>query len=205
MDNVFYPKVEKTTLILLPDHDKKNICVHVVLPKLLNDIKAISVNYLNNISNNEYADIYTCTTVEEYNNKRGILDFDHECDTFILRREYNYIRLPKGVKKGDILHIVINNDSFAKYKVLQLEFIESDEKMAFSDDVIWDNRAYTAVDYFGEDKLWKPKVAFRYIVSGHENCDFGECGSGCKVVSCGIQQGYGSPEREEVYFLRATI
>ncbi len=204
MSNIFYPKAEKTSMILISDTIKDYSYVHIVLPELQNSVKAILVRtaryYPSENSNN---DVYNCTDFEKYERPHNKNSSDHQEDTFVLKNEYTYIRLPLDITEGTVLNLV------TKYsydcEVLEITFISVEEDMPFSDNVIRDSRSYISVDYFGSDDYWKPEVAHRYIVSGHENCNWGECDSYCQVVSCGIQQGYESASCEEISFLRTTI
>ena len=204
MSNVFFPKPEKTTVISIPESYKQNTYFHIILPNLKNSIKALCVRRDKSpISKQDDFEMYECTDFEEYTRPSNLNDGDHQEDTFVLNFEYTYIRLPHEIPEGTILNLVTKNDYDCD--LLVLTFISDEEEMPFSDNVIRDSYEWCAVDYFGSNDYWKPEVAYRYIVSGHENCNWGECGSGCQVVSCGIQQGYASPSRQEIRLLRTTL
>ncbi len=52
-------------------------------------------------------------------------------------------------------------------------------------------RIYPKKTYTEDDYEWVEEVY--YTIPDHPNCEYGECGSGCHVVACGIYQGY-TPE-----------
>ena len=204
MSNIFYPKAEKNTVIIIPDNIKENAYVHIVLPELHNSIKAIRVRSTYFLpSENTTDDVFECTTFEKYEFPSNLNSSDHQEDTFVLQYEYTYIRLPLETTKGTVLNLVTKRS--VDCRALEISFISVEEEMPFSDNVIRDSRNSISVDYFGSNDYWKPEVCYRYIVSGHENCNWGECGYRCQVVSCGIQQGYESASSQEICFLRTTI
>lgn len=199
MSNVFYPKVEKTTVITIPEVINQNALFHVVLPNLQRSVKALYVVCCSSIPKDIDVDIFECTEFEKYEATSNSANHD----TFSLNYKYTYIRLPLETAEGTVINLVTHYSYDCK--ALKLTFISTEEDMFFPDEVISDSRDCYAVDYFGDDDYWKPQPRYRSIVSGHENCSWGECGGSCRVVSCGIQQGYEYACRQDILMLCTPI
>ena len=89
-----------------------------------------------------------------------------------------YIMVPNNLENG--AEAILQLDSSLEGKTIRISVIDDDSKLPlYSGDV----------QYFGNSDIRRVEYVDDDTIPGHPNCRYGECGT-CKVVSCGIYQGY---------------
>ena len=111
-----------------------------------------------------------------------------------------HIRIPKELKSESVLTLAIPKEMAGKtLKVV----VEDNQDAPFERDAIRQNREKAVLRYFGEESYWEPEKVFRIAVKGNQNCNYGECYTGCQVASCAVHQGFASDEPIKIDYIRS--